>query len=97
MRRKDSGAVRITSATRSHSDDIASRQRRYVVSMTIRTICFILAVVFAGTFLMWIFIIASFILPYIAVVMANAGGSTDPGGPDPFDPGPQHKEIEPPH
>ncbi|MBY9073464.1 DUF3099 domain-containing protein [Nocardioides sp. WL0053] len=94
MGRHDSDAVRITSATRSHSDDIASRQRRYVISMTIRTVCFLLAVVFAGGFLMWIFIIASFVLPYVAVVVANAGAAPDPGGPEDFDPG--RKQIEPP-
>jgi hypothetical protein len=84
MARKDSDAVRITSASQAHSDDISRRQRRYLVSMGIRTVCFVLAVVFAGGVLMWIFIAASFILPYIAVVMANAGASTDPGGPESF-------------
>jgi Mn2+/Fe2+ NRAMP family transporter len=84
MARKDPDAVRITSAHRGHSEDLAKRQRRYVVSMGIRTVCFVLAVVFAGTVLMWVFIIASFVLPYVAVVMANAGASTDPDGPPPF-------------
>lgn len=96
MAHREPGAIRITTATRSRSADIAARQRRYVISMTIRTLCFVLAVVFRGEALMWIFIVASFVLPYIAVVMANAGTTPDPGGPDPFDPNESGKAIEGP-
>lgn len=85
MARKEQEPIRITSATRSHSDDIAGRQRRYVISMTIRTICFLLAVASMGHWFMWVFLAASFILPYVAVVIANAGASPDPGGPDGID------------
>jgi hypothetical protein len=46
--------------------------------MTIRTACFLLAVVSIGHWFMWVFIAASFVLPYIAVVMANAGSAADP-------------------
>ncbi len=50
--------------------------RRYLVSMGIRTICFILAVIaLAGlhwTLIGWTLVVAAVILPYIAVVMANA-------------------------
>jgi uncharacterized membrane protein len=78
MARRQPRPVRITSATRSHSDDISARQRRYVISMTIRTACFLLAVVSIGHWFMWVFVAASFVLPYIAVVMANAGSAADP-------------------
>jgi uncharacterized membrane protein len=84
MPRKEPEPVRITTATRGRSSDIGARQRRYVLSMAIRTICFLLAVVFMGTWAMWFFLVASVFLPYIAVVVANAGASPDPGGPDPF-------------
>lgn len=84
MVRKDEDAVRITTATRRRSDDIQARQRRYIFSMTIRTVCFLLAVVSMGHWFMWLFLAASFFLPTIAVVVANAGASPDPGGPDPF-------------
>ena len=47
--------------------------KRYLISMAIRTACVILAVVVSGP-LRWIFIVGAVILPYIAVVMANAGG-----------------------
>jgi hypothetical protein len=100
MARKDSDAVRITDATRSHSDDLGARQRRYLVSMAIRTLCFVGAiVVFVTTgqgWLVWLLVIASFVLPYTAVVMANVGGSTDPGAAEPFATDPSRKSIEPP-
>jgi len=96
MPRKDPEPIRITSATYGRSADVAGRQRRYLISMAIRTVCFLLAVVFAGGFWMWVFIGASFLLPYVAVVMANAQAKTDP---DPtldnaFDPA--RPEIGPP-
>ncbi|HEX5987877.1 MAG TPA: DUF3099 domain-containing protein [Nocardioides sp.] len=96
MPRKDPEPVRITSATRSHSEDIAGRQRRYVISMSIRTVCFLLAVVSLGHWFMWVFLIASFVLPYIAVVMANAGSAADPGGPDELGPDLSRRAIEGP-
>ena len=96
MPRKEPEPVRITSATRSHSDDIGARQRRYVISMTIRTACFLLAVLSMGHWFMWVFLAASFFLPYIAVVIANGGASPDPGGPDAFGPDPGTRGIEGP-
>lgn len=94
MPRREPEPVRITSAPRSRSADIGQRQRRYLISMGIRTVCFVLAVVFRHVQpLMWTFIVASFILPYVAVVMANAGSSPDPGGPEYFDPS-QGRSLE---
>ena len=96
MSRKDPEPIRITSATAGHSAEIAGRQRRYIISMAVRTACFVLAVVFRGSFLMWIFALASFVLPYVAVVMANAQARTDPD-PEPdtlFDP--MRPELGPP-
>lgn len=50
--------------------------RRYLVSMGIRTACFLLAVVavvvLQWTAVGWILVVAAAILPYVAVVMANA-------------------------
>lgn len=96
MPRREPEPVRITSATRSRSDDIGLRQRRYVISMTVRTVCFVLAVVFRHVpVVMWLMIVASFGLPYVAVVMANAGASPDPGGPEYFDPSTEHRALGP--
>jgi Protein of unknown function (DUF3099) len=96
MARKEPEPIRITTATRSHSDDIGARQRRYIISMSIRTVCFILAIVLRGHWYSWVLIAASFVLPYIAVVMANAGASADPAGPVPYDPNPDRKSLEGP-
>lgn len=79
-------AVRITTAASSRQDDIAKRQRRYVVSMSIRTVCFVAAVAVGPGWLRWVLIAAALLLPYVAVVMANAASSKDddfalpPGG-----------------
>lgn len=96
MPRKEPEPIRITSATPGRSTDVAARQRRYIISMAVRTACFLLAVVFAGEPLMWVFIAGSFVLPYVAVIMANAQAKTDPD-PDPgtiFDP--HRPELGPP-
>lgn len=81
--RRHSDAVHITSARTSQSADIRGRQNRYLFSMAVRTVCVVLAVVTTG-YLRWGFIVGAVVLPYIAVVMANAGARTDPDGPEPF-------------
>jgi len=68
-------AVRITTASSSRNADIAARQRRYVISMGIRTVCFIAAVVVGPGWLRWVLVAAALLLPYVAVVMANAARS----------------------
>ena len=64
-------AVRITTAPTSRAEDIAARQRRYVISMGIRTACFIGAIAVGGGWLRWVLIAAALLLPYVAVVLAN--------------------------
>ena len=87
-------AIRITTATRSHREDIRQRERRYIISMTIRTACFLLAVVSIGHWFMWVFVAGSFLLPYVAVILANAASTPDPGALDSFDPHPGTRSIE---
>ena len=79
MRRDRSEPLRITSAAGSRNEEIRGRERRYLISMGIRTLCFVLAVVFMGHWTMWLFLAASLILPYVAVVLANVGANLDPG------------------
>ena len=62
--------------------------------MGIRTLSFILAVVFMGHWVMWLFLAGSFFLPTIAVVIANAGVSPDPGGSE-FDFNPELNALGP--
>ena len=69
----DRDAVRITTAPASRSEDIKGRERRYIISMSIRTIAFVAAVAVGPGWLRWVLIAAALVLPYVAVVMANAG------------------------
>lgn len=52
-------------------DDHDTRVRNYLISMGIRTLCFVLAFVFTGP-LRWICVGLAAVLPYIAVMFANA-------------------------
>lgn len=52
-----------------HDHDV--RVRNYLISMGIRTLCFVLAFVFTGP-LRWICVALAAVLPYIAVMFANA-------------------------
>lgn len=74
-------AYRITTARKSVADDQATRVRGYVISMTIRIVCFGLAVVTAGVW-RWIFVAGALLIPYIAVVFANGGREPAPEMPD---------------
>ncbi|ACQ80574.1 conserved hypothetical protein [Beutenbergia cavernae DSM 12333] len=71
----------ITSAPRSQTDEQHGRLGRYMLSMGIRTACFLLAIVTEG-WLRWTFAAAAIVLPYIAVVFANAGRERGTGGVD---------------
>lgn len=81
--RKDADdAVRITTAAASRNDDLRLRQRRYLLSMSLRTICFVGAIIaaLAGVNWLWPFLIAgAIVLPYVAVVMANAAAGRKDG------------------
>jgi hypothetical protein len=65
----------MTSAPKSLKNDLAGRQRRYLVSMIIRTVCFLLTVVLPSPY-RWFALAGAMLLPYIAVVVANAGRET---------------------
>lgn len=62
----------VTTARPSLTDDVGSRTRRYLVMMAIRTTCFVLAVAVPG-WPRWVFAAGAVVLPYLAVVVANAG------------------------
>ncbi|WP_374119311.1 DUF3099 domain-containing protein [Streptomyces odontomachi] len=88
MLRKQSKSqvFRITGARQGLDEDVRGRQRRYVISMSIRTVSVILAVV------LWnvarpvaiVALVLGFVLPYIAVVIANAGRENAPSKPSTF-------------
>lgn len=59
-------------------EDQRQRTRRYLISMAIRTVCFIGAIIADG-WLRWTLVAGAVFLPYVAVVMANAGRSRSSG------------------
>ncbi|MFC5665640.1 DUF3099 domain-containing protein [Kitasatospora misakiensis] len=78
---------RITGARSSLTDDVRGRQRRYVASMLLRTVCVLLAVVLWDV-QRWLAVAAlagGVLLPYFAVLLANAGRERAPGLPSTFD------------
>lgn len=96
-RKKDeTDVVSITGAPENPSEDIDRRQRRYLISMGIRTLCFIGSVLtvhipwLCGTLLG-----GAFVLPYVSVVIANAAAPRKEGNVDGpgFSPGPETGEL----
>ncbi|WP_407553800.1 DUF3099 domain-containing protein [Streptomyces sp. Pv4-95] len=79
-------AFRITGARQGLSEDVRGRQRRYVISMSVRTVAVILTAV------LWnvqrpiaiAALVLGIALPYIAVVIANAGRENAPSLPSTF-------------
>ncbi|HWJ11364.1 MAG TPA: DUF3099 domain-containing protein [Nocardioides sp.] len=77
-RSNEADAIRITTAGDNPQADITRRQKKYAIAMGIRTLCFIGAAITGAAGLNWVWpflILASLFLPYVAVVMANAGDS----------------------
>ena len=66
----------VTDAHKPLSEDIDHRQRRYLISMGIRTVCVLLVVVLPNPW-RWIAAAGAIFLPYIAVVVANGGREPD--------------------
>jgi hypothetical protein len=70
-RRSAPAAQSVTSAPEARSEDQARRLRRYLLTMSIRTACFVLVVV-VDSWWRWVFAAGAVFLPFIAVVAANA-------------------------
>lgn len=75
---KRTAAVVITSAYDPLSLEQRGRQRRYFISMMVRTGCFI-ATIFLPSPYRWFAMAGAILLPYIAVVIANAGRENSSG------------------
>lgn len=98
MLRKNDGAevFRITGARQGLADDVRGRQRRYVISMSVRTV----SVVLAAT--LWnverhvaiVALVLGVLLPYVAVVLANAGRENAPSLPSTYVPAPVRPAVE---
>ncbi|MEV7779799.1 DUF3099 domain-containing protein [Kitasatospora sp. NPDC088351] len=83
----DGEVYRITGARSSLTEDVRGRQRRYVASMLLRTVCVLLAVVLwdVQRVLAFVALAGAVLLPYFAVLIANAGREKAPGLPSTFD------------
>ncbi|MFG3290396.1 DUF3099 domain-containing protein [Streptomyces sp. NPDC048179] len=88
-KQRDGGNVqvfRISGARTGLTEDVRGRQRRYIISMSVRTV----AVVMAAT--LWnveryvavVALVLGALLPYVAVVIANAGRERPPSLPSTF-------------
>jgi hypothetical protein len=62
----------VSDVGQSLSKDQSSRAKRYFISMMVRTLCFILAVILPSPY-RWFALLGAVLLPYVAVVVANAG------------------------
>jgi len=69
-------AVLVTEAAKPRSEDIAYRERRYLIMMGFRVACFVLTIVLFASGAGWfaaIPAVGAILLPYFAVVFANGG------------------------
>lgn len=69
----------ITEAQRGLSVEQVGRQRKYLISMGIRTACVLGAILVPG-WPRWVLLAGAVVLPYLAVVIANAGRENDEPG-----------------
>ena len=71
----------ITTAETSHTAEIARRQKQYILTMLVRVVSIIVVVVVPG--ISWPvkigLVLVATIIPYVAVVRANAGPSPEKG------------------
>jgi hypothetical protein len=79
---RDAQVHLVTTARRPHSEEISGRARRYLISMGIRTVCLVLAIFVLDGWLRLIAIAAAIVLPWFAVVLANAGPVIDDESPE---------------
>lgn len=86
--RKQSGAevFRITGARQGLADDVRGRQRRYVISMSVRTVSVVAAAALWNVerHVAIVALALGVLLPYVAVVIANAGRENTPSLPSTF-------------
>ncbi|CAN7434195.1 DUF3099 domain-containing protein [Knoellia sp. LjRoot47] len=70
-RRDEPQVQSVTTARTKAADDLNARMKHYLVTMGIRTTCFVLAFLTTG-WVRWTCVALAVVLPYIAVVFANA-------------------------
>ncbi|MGC5000401.1 MULTISPECIES: DUF3099 domain-containing protein [unclassified Streptomyces] len=96
---KQRGEVfRITGARTGLAEDVRGRQRRYVISMSVRTLSVILAASLWNVerYVAIVALVLGALLPYVAVVIANAGRERPQSLPSTFVAMPSKPMITPP-
>ncbi|HUJ05999.1 MAG TPA: DUF3099 domain-containing protein [Streptosporangiaceae bacterium] len=86
--RRDHAHV-VTEARLSRSEEISQRERRYLVMMGLRVVCFVIAVVAFLNHAGWYALIpavGAITLPYFAVVVANSRATSAGSGFRPYEP-----------
>lgn len=78
--RADETVISVTSAQPGRSEDLDSRIVRYAWMMSLRIVCFVLAVLTPSPW-RWMFVVLAVLLPSVAVVLANARRTTKVSGP----------------
>jgi len=77
VKRKATRPILITGAERSQAEQLRSRQVRYVLMMSIRGVCLLLAAILVGVKapLLWIWLplclLGMVLIPWLAVILAN--------------------------
>lgn len=79
----------MTEARQSRSAEIRQRERRYLLMMGVRVVCFVITVIMFVNHAGWLSIIpaaGAIALPYFAVVVANSRGRSAGTGFRPYNP-----------
>lgn len=88
----------VTSVPESLAEEQASRIKRYLMTMAVRTVCFVGAAISGMRGAPWwvwgSLAVAAIVLPYVAVVMANAVRPRAPGSSAPVLPDDGPERIE---
>jgi Flp pilus assembly protein TadB len=64
--------VLVTTAPVSPAEERRGRERRYLITMAVRVVAFVVAIVFATGWVRVIAVILALVLPWVAVIAANA-------------------------
>ncbi|MBQ1100832.1 DUF3099 domain-containing protein [Streptomyces sp. NPDC097107] len=102
MRKQSAGGsaevFRITGARTGLQEDVRGRQRRYIISMSVRTVSVVLAACLWNVerHVAIVALVLGAVLPYISVVIANAGRENAPSLPSTFVTVPTPPMIMPP-
>jgi Flp pilus assembly protein TadB len=66
--------VLVTTAARSPRQERRDRERRYLITMGIRVVAFVVAIVVTHGWIRVVAIVLALVLPWVAVVFANSPG-----------------------